>query len=198
MKSIVTPQRTTVVIICIYIIFTFSSAPIYVVNKLGLKQSLMRNKTVIGLIYRHDRELVEKIALSINNFLIPFGAFIIILLCTLILAVQLHRHTKWRNTSVSQASGEKCSTRNQKVAKMVTFISTLFIVCFVPNTTIMFAIAFEPSLFINGKYMKVTQLLCGLPYIMECINCSMNIFIYYNMSTKYRDTFCKLFIRKMH
>lgn len=186
------------IIICIFIIFTFSYAPIYVVNKLGPKFSPIRNTTIIGLIYGIDRDQVEHFTFSVNNVIIPVGAFLVILLCTIILAVQLQRNMKWRNTTHSQAQSEKLSGRNQRVAKMVVFISILFIACFLPNTISLFVVACVPSLFINGKHVKITQLLFGVTYIIESINCSMNICIYYNMSSRYRDTFRMLFVKLIH
>lgn len=177
----------------IFFIFTLSSAPVYVVNRLGHKFSPIRNTTVFGLIFRHNKLRVEKLAFLFNNFFIPLTAFVIVATCTIILNIQLHRNTHWRNTTINAAQADKISLRNQKVAKMIVTISTLFIACFIPTTIVMLAIAFEPALSVNGRYVAVSLAITGFSYVMESVNSSMNIFIYHHMSSKYRATFRELY-----
>jgi hypothetical protein len=55
-------------------------------------------------------------------------------------------------------------------------------------------VAFIPSLSIQGKHLNIGIVVIGLSYTMECINSSMNIFIYYHMSSKYRDFFSQDFL----
>lgn len=192
-KNILTPKRTTTAIVCIFIVFTFSITPIYVVNRLGRRFSPLRNKTSIGLVSDENHEEVVKITLSVNNFIIPLVAFVVVASCTLILSVQLRRSAKWRTTITSKSQAERMSSRNQKVAKMVATISTLFIICFLPSAIMMLAVAFEPRLSVNGDLLNVTIIMAGITYVVESINSSMNIFIYHTMSTKYRETFRMIF-----
>lgn len=194
-KRIVTPKRTTVTIVCISVIFFFSSSPVYFVNSLEKKFSAARNKSIVGIVFKENRKYVEMISFSVNNFIIPFVSFSVILVCTIILSAQLYNKSKWRKTMTTEGQADRVSSRNQKVAKMVVTISSLFIICFVPITIIMLALAFEPSVSLNGKYLNLAIVLAGLGYIMEGVNSSMNIFIYHGMSQKYRETFQKLLVR---
>lgn len=57
----------------------------------------------------------------------------------------------------------------------------------------MLAIAFEPALSVNGRYVAVSLAITGFSYVMESVNSSMNIFIYHHMSSKYRATFRELY-----
>lgn len=181
------------IIIFIFITFTFSITPEYVVNRLGSKFSPLKNKTIVGLLFTDDREQVERITVSLNNFFIPICAFIIIATCTLILSILLRSKNTWRNNTLTDGQAERISSRSQKVAKMVVTISTLFIACFVPSAIMMLAVAFEPTLWVHGKYLNITVAMAGFSYLLVSINSSVNIFIYYNMSTKYRDTFREIF-----
>lgn len=169
----------------------------YVVNELGLKFSTSRNKTVLGLIYHNNRDQVEQVALSINNLIIPVGAFVLIIIFKVILLFQLFKSMAWRKTHIAQVQGEKVSSRNKRIAKMVLLISVLYIICYAPLTTVMFVTAFENSLFINGKNVHLTEMLCGLMLLMESLISSLNIFIYHKMSSNYWDAFHGIFNRNV-
>lgn len=170
-----------------------SAAPVYMVNKLDAKFSPSRNKTIIGLVYAVDKEKVEKIALSINNFFIPFSAFIVVVVCTAVLVMKLRSAAKWREKSASQGQVDRVSQRNQKVAKMVVVISTLFIVCSFPMSMSILAASIFPEINFGGKHLFMGLMLAGFSLIMESINSSSNIIIYYHMSMKYRETFRHIF-----
>lgn len=178
---------------CIYVVCTFSATPVYAVKRLGYTFSFSRNKSIVGLVFVPGQEHLEKIAILINNVCIPFGAFAIVSFCTIVMSTQLRRETHWIKTTISDVQANRISTRNRKVAMMVVNICSLFIVCFVPTTIIMLAIVFEPALLGNNKYMHISVIIGGFSYIMEGINSSVNIFIYYHMSSKYRTIFQKLF-----
>lgn len=154
-----------------------------------------RNRTLLGLIFTEDRENVEKISFAINNFSLPFVAFVIIVVCTFTLVLKLNRATQWRKKSTSPAQVDNVTSRNQKVAMMVVMISTLFIACFIPLSITMLAVAFNPDLSLGGKYVNISIIIGGLDFVLESINSSGNIFIYYHMSIRYRSTFRQIFGR---
>lgn len=76
---------------------------------------------------------------------------------------------------------------------MVVLISALFIACFVPISIIFIAMCFEPEFSVYGKYKDLLCVIGGLGFMLESINSSVNIFIYYYMSTKYRSIFREIF-----
>ncbi|GFS02799.1 chemosensory receptor A [Elysia marginata] len=40
----------------------------------------------------------------------------------------------------------------------------------------------------NGRYINTNQVSWSIGFVTESLNCSVNIFMYYTMSTKYRST----------
>lgn len=174
-----------------------SATPLFVVNKLGMKFSTSRNTTVLGLIFMDGRATIEKICYAVNSLSVPSATFIIIVACTIILSMGLKRATEWRKKS-TQSQGDRTGNRNQKVGRMVVTISTLFIICFIPINISMLAMAFDPELSFSGKHFNIVVVLSGLSLLLESINSSMNVFIYYKMSTKYRETLDDIFCRKKH
>lgn len=195
-KAIFTPGRTACTIFFVYVILLLSAAPVYSVNSLEMKFSFVRNKTLLGLVFGENREYVQKFIFIFNNFLIPVTAFIVIVICTVILVVRLHNTGTWRTKSTTSGQSDKVSSRNRKVAKMVVIISTVFIVCFIPICVAMFAVAFEPSLIYGGSYTRLGLVLVGLGFVLESVNSSGNIFIYYYVSSNFKDTFRKIFLKE--
>lgn len=181
----------------VFIILISSVAPIYVVNKLAMKYSPLKNKTLLGLVYNSDRDHIERVSYMINNIFVPFTAFLIIVISTVLLAYKLHVKAKWRKTTTVSVQGDHVSSRNQKVARMVVMISSLFIICFMFFIFIFMAMLVEPELSLSGKYINILTMLAGIGILLESVNSSANIFIYYHMSTNYRTVFKKLFVDKV-
>jgi hypothetical protein len=192
-KNIVTPRRVAVLITCVFFVLLLTTTPMYLVYGLGFKFYSDRNKTLIGMVITGDRETIEGIYYLINSVCIPFGAFTIIISCTVILVIQLHNKNKWRNKSVVSVQGDNVSLRNKKVSKMVVMITAMFIVCFAPFCFVFLAMTLEPELSIVGKYRDMFIILGGIGALLECINSSSNIFFYYRMSSRYRSAIGEIF-----
>ncbi|XP_005107909.2 adenosine receptor A1 [Aplysia californica] len=195
-KTLITPKRVAIVIVSLFVILIASVSPVYYANRIGPKFLPARNKTVIGLVFTHDREEVEEISYAVNNVLVPFGAFLVVIVCTVILVVKLRGKTKWRNKSVSAGKSDNFTSRDQKVAKMVMMISTLFIICFTPISISFIGMTIEREISIHGRYRNLFIVLFSFGYILESANSALNIFIYYEMSSKYRTVFDQTFRRK--
>ncbi|GFS11013.1 chemosensory receptor A [Elysia marginata] len=83
--------------------------------------------------------------------------------------------------------------KNKRAAKMVSMISTIFIVCNFPNTVNQLVMSIVPEYNKNGGYVNISQTFWSLGYFTETINASINIFMYYSMSTRYRNTIREMF-----
>lgn len=192
-KQVVTPQRVFFTIVCIYVLFISSGAPVYVVNRIQLKFFPMRNKTVLGLVHLDYPDNVENISYIINNVLFPFAAFLVIIVCTVILVVHLQNKSRWRRSTATSTQSLNACNRSDRVAKMVVMISVIFIACFTPLSINFIAMTIEPELSLGGKYVNVLLTIMGVGFALEAVNSSVNIFIYYYMSSRYRGVFHQLF-----
>lgn len=132
---------------------------------------------------------MESLSYIINNACIAFCAFVVIIGCTVVLVVQLRSKAKWREFCTSGKQGNAMPSRSTKVSKMVVTISSIFIACFVPIIIAFVAMSIEPALSISGKYRGLLTITAGLCVLLESINSSVNIFIYYHMSSRYRKVF---------
>lgn len=80
-----------------------------------------------------------------------------------------------------------------KVAKMVVLISMIFITSFIPAVVIFIAGFAEPQLSYDGLYKNLFLVTLSVSFTTEAINSSINICIYLKMSTKYRESFTRMF-----
>lgn len=191
-KNIVTPRRVSVTVVSVFIVFLGSAAPVYTVNRFDNKYFPYLNKTLIGLVYAKDRESVEKVSFTVNHFLLPLTAFAIITISTMILVIKLQNVATWRKKSMATSQFDHALSRNQKVAKMVVMISSLFIACFLPISAGFLSVAVEPEISLEGKFRNIGAIMAAIGQVLESVNSSMNIFIYFHMSSKYKKTLKRL------
>lgn len=192
MKGIFTPKRVAAIISSTFIVLIVSATPFYAVNVFSMKFHPGRNRTVLGLIRTEDRTSVETVLYAINNIIVPFGAFITVIICTATLVLKLQRKTQWRKSATS-GNSDAMLNRDQKVTNMVVIISTVFIASFIPNCVIFIGMTAEPELAIDGMYKNTFIIIFGFGFVLESLNSAVNIFIYYNMSSKYRTVFRHIF-----
>lgn len=193
----VTPRRVTITITCVSVVVMSSVGLVYSTSRLGLKYFPGRNTTLLGIVFTGNREVVDKVTVAINNVMVPFGAFLIIIICTVTLAFELHKKTRWRKVTTQFSRDDAVTARNLNAGRMVIMISTLFIVCFTPLNVGFVAMALIPELSLEGKHKNKLVVLGGLGVILESVNSSGNIFIYYHMSSKYRSIFRQIFVSRL-
>lgn len=193
-SRIFTPKRVSVIVLAFFVSLILSVSPIYYINRFAMVFKPALNKTLLGIVYTDNRMDVLKVTLAVNNVIMPFGAFAVIIICTIILVVKLRQKTKWRqSTGVTAGNSENLLKRDQKVSKMVLLISSVFIICFVPSCVNFLAMTIEPRIEMYGQYSNTFVVIFGISFVLESINSSVNIFIYYNMSSKFRVNFRQLF-----
>ena len=120
--------------------------------------------------------------------------FTIIAVTTIITAVKLRRVVHWRHSSTSSASVSVTSSINEiALTKTLVATSVLFIVCLAPTIMVQIASFVEPEFYFTGRYYNLAYLLSNVVLFFRSINSSFNFFIYYNMSTRYRETLRDIF-----
>lgn len=192
-----TSRRMLVFTVGIFLILLSSVAPFYMVNRLAPKWFPLKNKTILGLVFTADRESVEKVSFAINNGFIPISAFVVIIFCTTTIVIKLKVTTEWSKKSTNSLQAQNISNRNRKVSKMVVIISIMFISCFIPVSIGFIVMTVVPELSVSGRYKNPLIMIAGLGFVLESLHSSANIFVYYHMSTKYQQTFNRLFCKKI-
>ncbi|XP_005091362.2 neuropeptides capa receptor-like [Aplysia californica] len=189
-KSLITRRVAIAVTIGIYIIIIPSILPGYLTSYFDWKFYPTKNRTLLGLMFTADGKEVMGSSLFVTDALVPLLSFGCVVVCTLIIAVKLKEKDKWREKVSSEANTPgQMSRKNRKVVVMICVISGIFIFCTSPISALLVARSVEPELTVIGRYANLTWLLASLGMLTETVNSSINAVVYYNMSTKYRDTF---------
>ena len=85
--------------------------------------------------------------------------------------------------------------KEARAVKMVITIATVFIISSVPPSVHAYLDVLVPGFYITGRYMFLYGLTGMLNIMIDCINSSANVIIYYNMSTKFRQALKEMFSR---
>ncbi|XP_059177621.1 hydroxycarboxylic acid receptor 1-like [Physella acuta] len=189
-KSILTPFRTWIIVLALFPISYLSVLPIYLTASLTIQFSAYRNRSLLVMTYNIQRGYMESISSIVNN-IIPVSSFIIIVVTTLIIVFELQRKATWRKTSTAN----KTLVSDKKVEKIVMFISIIFIVCYLPSEILFLWMLIDPEIRFDGKDSNLFKVSVSILYLAETVNASVNIFVYYFMSSKYKQVLKKMFFK---
>ncbi|XP_005092880.1 growth hormone secretagogue receptor type 1-like [Aplysia californica] len=185
-KTIITPRRTTFVVVGIYSIVISGVVPAFYSIRLGPKFYQSKNVTKIGLLYIPNGVHIENVAVLVN--IIPqYVSFLVVIVCTIILVRNLTLKSKWRKSTSNSAQQNSLSNRDKKVVSMIILISSIFMACFLPSAVnqIIMIVSVEYSIYgINRNLFLLSWSICKS---LEAVNSAVNIFVYYNMSSRYRE-----------
>ncbi|KAH9514526.1 hypothetical protein Btru_025580 [Bulinus truncatus] len=198
-RSIITPGRTTGVIVTIYFAMFLSVSPVYYATSFGPTFKPKINRTVIGLLYIPGGPGLIKVSNTVALFT-QVSSFVIVIACTATLTQSLMTKAKWRMEAgnVNAATGSKSASmdRDQKVVQMVTFISVIFLLCFTPCVFHLLTELFHPQYNVSGQ-LRNSYIICwSFMKTFEALNSCLNIFVYYSMSSKFRTVFLSMFFGK--
>ncbi|GFN84705.1 chemosensory receptor a [Plakobranchus ocellatus] len=230
-REIITPFRSKVVVIALFIFNTASAVPFYYTSRIVPFFDSAFNRSYLILAFTNDRQEIDSVSFAFSVSL-TVCSFVAVAVCTIVLVYTLDKASKWResvtahsdvarqeksaslqsaplegseaerrheqntqsmyaiskSTEVIKKSKQAASNKNKRAAKMVSIISTIFIVCSLPNTLNQLVMSMVPEYAKNGSYENINQTFWSLGYMTETVNASINIFMYFTMSSKYRST----------
>ncbi|CAL1538689.1 unnamed protein product [Lymnaea stagnalis] len=195
-KTIVTPRRATWLIVAIFILVGAAHSTAFYTTGLDAVFDAARNRTLLGLVARPRSDEINSVSYSVN-LVSPFGSFVLVLVCTAVTSAQLRQKSAWRVKSVAGTalkSTPGISGKDQKIIKMVVVISIVFIVSYLPANVMHMmycTIADEPSLV--TAYWTYMSVAFSFIKVLEAVNASVSIVLYYTMSSRYRAGFWAIF-----
>ncbi|KAK6963747.1 neuropeptides capa receptor [Biomphalaria glabrata] len=153
------------------------------------------NRSILAEYYISNRHEVMTVYYFIADQLVPYGTMLVLILCTITIVTKLRSKLRWRQ-SVSSAgvyNSRNITLKEHKVVKMLVTISVIFIVCLLPQSTLNVAMGVVPGLKGDGIYISIFKVCYSFTSLLETINCSVSILVYYKMSTRYRQVFWEMF-----
>jgi len=144
--------------------------------------------------YRDNEIVIDILFRLVYSTILITLFFTIIAVTTTITAVKLRRVVQWRHSSTSSASVSVTSSIKEiALTKTLVATSVLFIVCLAPTIMVQIASLVEPEFYFSGRYYNLVYVTYTVMVLFRVSNSSFNFFIYYGMSTRYRQTLRDLF-----
>lgn len=192
-KKIITRSRTKIFIIVIYLVMFISLAPEYITMYFGWKFNSARNQTRVGLVDRPGTEDMKSWVFLLYG-IIGIISFLLLVIFTCLLVVYLKRRSENRSKSTcNEERSNAISNRDRKTMKMVILIAIILIMCFTPAFMLCITVFTVPEFNLMGIYANIFHTTFSISFLAEAINSSVNIILFYKMSSSYR-TCKKLFV----
>ncbi|KAK7005234.1 growth hormone secretagogue receptor type 1 [Biomphalaria glabrata] len=192
-KKIITPGRTIFILIAIDVLNVLGLVPEYASAYFDWKYFPSKNRTLLALAFRSSRPQMQGIAFTVHAILLVI-ALLTVTLFTSVLVLQLRHYSNWRHSAmrtINQKSG--LTKRDQKTVKMVITIATVMVVCYAPAVVLSLVSAIVPDFSVAGSQVNLFHAMWSFGFLLGIVNASINIFIYYYMSSSYREAFNQIF-----
>ncbi|GFS09450.1 chemosensory receptor A [Elysia marginata] len=207
-KTLITRQRTIYFIALMYVVHVLPTSLVYVVVRFEWHFSEQRNRTVLGVKYLRNptEQTITDVLWVFHSLPLQFIPLIIVVVCTIFLIITLNRSARWRsgnskgitedrhrrNEPEISSGKPRASSKEDRIIKTVILIAIVFIVCSSPAAINNAVTRAEPEYRASGKYRKLNLFVAGSTACLNTINSSVNIFIYYKMSSKFKLALKKL------
>lgn len=192
-KAIITPKRTIFTIVIIYAVIIASLIPEYATAYLDWKWYPSTNRTLLGLVFTPERSKVEGLTFLLYAIYL-LVSFVIVIVLTSILVFNLKQKAQWRKESTSNnKQSDTISSRDKKTMTIVVVIAVVLIVCSTPTVIISVTGFLVPDFSVVGRHVNYFFAAWSIGFLFDAFNSSINIVLYYYMSSKYRQTFHDIF-----
>ena len=130
-----------------------------------------------------------------SSVVLPVLTFSMVLATTLLLSLRLQSINAWRyeTKSVPSAALALRKEKEARAVKMVIAIATVFIIFTIPYSVHVIFVMVVPGFSLTGRYVYLYTVTGMAFLIVDCLNGSANVIIYYNMSTKFRQVMLNMF-----
>ncbi|XP_059168773.1 FMRFamide receptor-like [Physella acuta] len=198
-RLIITRKVSLFIVVCVYVILIFDLVPVYYMTYLDWRFFPETNSSKLGVHFRGNPRDVFGFIYFITDIFLPHTSFTIIVISNIILTAKMRKRTgnKVKLTNASQKMMEKMIKKDMNIIKMLLVVSALFIVCLIPQSALNTAIGFYREFGYQLKYQDRLILCYSVSYLTETVGSSVNIVVYYRMSTKFRSMFNAIFLKML-
>ncbi|GFO35298.1 chemosensory receptor a [Plakobranchus ocellatus] len=209
-RRLITPRGTFVAMLIIILLTFCPSFFTFIRYKFVWVFNSYLNRTILNTSPVNSKLaiLLEKISFAICGVIQPLLAFSIVLICTVLLVVQLKKISSWRMSvtstksqwvqlaenpgASSSASEARISQKEERLVRMVVAIATIFIVSYIPTCIALLCFVVFDEFNMFGVYRRLFTVSGYMLSLGQPISGSVNILIYYKMTSKFRSVFRRL------
>ncbi|XP_059168564.1 uncharacterized protein LOC131950434 [Physella acuta] len=191
-KRYFTARVTTVVIVTIYLSYVIEIPLFYVCTDVRNVFYEPLNMTILSIFYISNCYHSNNDALVIHTGSIICPCFLDIV-CTIIISHHLQVLSKKRKKFLNVRKNDTSETKDVRLIKMLIIINVIFIFTAMPIAFVYASVFFERLFYYEGWLGTVYYIISESSVFLDEVGVSVNIFIYYNMSAKFKATYLKLF-----
>lgn len=194
-KQIITRNVTFLIIVFIFLIALLYFLSIFYMAYLDWIVLPGSNSSKIGMVFRENFFYIWIITFLIDDMFVPYLTFFIIMLSNIVIALKLKARSAWRKSfrKTSSLKEDGISNKDKKAALTLVVVSIIFVACLLGQSVIT-SVAYQiPEMGFRGSRFDLNILCTSFAYVLECVSSSVNIIVYYKMSSKYRKT-CRMFL----
>ena len=184
--------RRIFITIVVLLGFEISSLiPHYVTMNLNWQLSSSTNKSRLTFSFTEYSARVSVTILLVFFSIPSLISFLTVVFCTCFLVMKLNQSLRWRKSTLGQPD-KAVPVKEMKVVRSVIAICIIYIACFFPNVMAMPVSMVYPRFHVMDPYLgNVVFTIFYGGCVLQAISSSVNIFVYYSMSTKYKETVCR-------
>ena len=206
-KSIITARRTVLILVMIYIVIIPPVSMMYFKWTIGWKFFDSENKTLLGVVVLRDSPMIDLVIKSGGTYyctFLPIATSTCVTVCTIYLTASLRKSKKWRDTITSssisdgtkteqdgskptKAGASTRSSKEDKTVRIVIAVAITFVVSMLPLIGTNITKHIEKEWSSLGRYSMLYGIIGALSDLFENVNASINLIIYYKMSSKFRE-----------
>ena len=144
----------------------------------------------------HNQELISALFHHVLNFtylfLMKLVVLFIVVTCTVVTVIKLKQAFAWRLTT-STSSVLDFQTQQIVLTKMLVVVCCIYVICSTPNCINALVRRIEPHYRFAGRYANMLLLTLGIGnQVFSASNSSVNFFVYYWMSSRFRKELRRL------
>ncbi|XP_005096770.1 uncharacterized protein LOC101854565 [Aplysia californica] len=204
-KNVFTRSRCVVVVVVIYVGTFAWYMPL--LSQQGMLERFDSRTNTTTLLYKKPPHAMFMLNLfkSVSRTVLPGICLSLIIISVIVLTIKLKQASKFRQASASHGNKDNnknsdssstkqnpSSSKELRVIKAVTLVSTIFVVCYIPDIVVSCCQIFFPEFSDRGRYRNMRKLVDEIHSVMTTVNSSVNIFVYFTFNTRYREKLVSL------
>ncbi|KAK7102270.1 probable G-protein coupled receptor frpr-1 [Littorina saxatilis] len=147
--------------------------------------------------YINNKVLVDVVGIILVAFVVPIATFVVVSITTTITVVKLRLALSWRQaTSSGSAASTTNATRQTSLTRMLVLLSCVYIFFAAPLVAFTLMRLALPDYSPWGRYSNFFLATHNIGTVCSEINSSVNFFVYYTRSSRFRQVLAGLYCWK--
>ncbi|KAK7500606.1 hypothetical protein BaRGS_00008181 [Batillaria attramentaria] len=188
-SSFLTYRRMTAVIVAVYVLVFLLFLPSLLLYTVRWRIDPATNRSIAVLSIAENVPLDKSIPVQISRILSLFvkpSSAALAAICTVITVFKLKQAMKTRHQMTDVQSGANSS--ETRITKMLVLLSVIYVVLDSMECSSAIINAFVPEFYMYSTYHNTFVVLFVLIFTANCLNATVNFFVYVVLSSRFRAT----------